>query len=91
MHFKKGRIIMYKGSLRKCMQRFVNGDKNFYTDGLWKVAKGGYDLWFEVYYNNIPKIQCVNGELEVVNGEYFDKYKALQIIQQEYAGLTIKI
>ncbi len=31
--------------------------------GNWAVANGGYDLWFEVYYNDVPVMQCVAGEL----------------------------
>ena len=81
---------MYKGNLRKCMQRFVNGNQTFNTDGLWKVAKGGYDLWFEVYYNDVSKIQCIDGELEIINDSEIDVNKVFQIIQQEYEGLMVK-
>lgn len=29
----------------------------------WTVSKGGYDLWFEIYYNNIPVMQCIADKL----------------------------
>lgn len=29
----------------------------------WSIAKGGYDLWWEIYYQGYTVLQCVDGEL----------------------------
>ena len=31
----------------------------------WSIANGGYDLWWELYYDDIPILQCVAGELKI--------------------------
>ncbi len=31
--------------------------------GKWSIANGGYDLWWEIYYEDYPVLQCVAGEL----------------------------
>lgn len=30
----------------------------------WSIAKGGYDLWWEIYYQDYTVLQCVDGELQ---------------------------
>ena len=36
----------------------------------WTVSNGGYDLWFEIYYNNTPVMQCIAGELNWCHNEH---------------------
>lgn len=44
--------------------------KNFDEDGRyakcgnWSIANGGYDLWFEIYYDGYTVLQCINGKLQ---------------------------
>ena len=44
--------------------------KNFEKNGEyakckdWSIANGGYDLWFEIYYNGYTVLQCINGKLQ---------------------------
>ena len=40
--------------LHKALNAYMEGDDNRYTRGDWSVAKGGYDLIFEVYYKDTP-------------------------------------
>lgn len=37
--------------------------KGSFSRGDWKIANGGYDLWFELYYGNQVVAQCVAGKL----------------------------
>ena len=30
----------------------------------WSIAKGGYDLWWEIYYEGYTVLQCIVGKLE---------------------------
>lgn len=54
--------------LRLLLQIFDKyGWKGSYSIGNWSIANGGYDLWFEIYYNQIAQIQCIAGELTVMN------------------------
>lgn len=37
--------------------------KGSFTNGNWRIANGGYDLWFELYYCNQPVVRCEGGVL----------------------------
>ncbi len=32
--------------------------------GKWSIANGGYDLWWEIYYEDYTVLQCVAGKLQ---------------------------
>lgn len=51
------------GDLRQAYLTYSNNGR-YGKRGLWAVASGGYDLWFEVYYDNIPILDCVDGEID---------------------------
>ena len=36
---------------------------NSYCRNGWSIAKGGYDLWWEIYYKGYVVLQCIAGEL----------------------------
>lgn len=38
-----------------------HGWKGSFTRGLWEIGNGGYDCWFELYYDNQPVATCVAG------------------------------
>lgn len=38
-------------------------DGKYAECGSWSIAKGGYDLWWEIYYNGYTVLQCIDGEL----------------------------
>lgn len=40
--------------LRKCLESFINGSRGSYSRGRWKIAEGGYDMEWELYYNDKP-------------------------------------
>ena len=49
--------------LRQVLQKFEeNGRSAFGTH--WHIANGGYDLWWELYYDRRPVIGCVDGCVE---------------------------
>lgn len=73
---------MYR-QLRTVLKAYRNGEREHYTRGDWSIATGGYDLWFEIYYKGIPKVQCIDGELEVGNDDNINVNKVLLIIKQE--------
>ena len=68
--------------LRELLKTYKNGSRKSYTRGEWSIAEGGYDLWFEIYYKGIPKIQCVDGELFVGNDNEIDEERTLSIIKK---------
>lgn len=74
--------------LRKMLRCFDYNGK-FASYGAWSIACGGYDLWFEIYYNGQPIIRCVAGELEIEVPDYwysgFDK--VIRTILDEYKDL----
>lgn len=50
--------------LKDVLQTFNDhGWEGSFSRGNWRIANGGYDLWFELYYKNQPVVQCVSGEL----------------------------
>jgi len=59
--------------------------------GSWSVVNGGYDLWFEISYNGMPIVDCVDGELERLTSdlsiEDFDDI--CSVVQSVIPGLTI--
>ena len=68
-----------KGNFRAMFHRFAHGKAKSYKDGDWRVAVGGYDLWFEVYLKDEWLIRCVNGELDWRN----DILSPISTTQQE--------
>lgn len=56
--------INFRG-LKSVLEKFDNNGK--YAEGThWSIANGGYDLWWELYYDDLPILQCVAGELKIV-------------------------
>ncbi len=55
-------MINFSG-LRTALKKFEeNGEQA--KCGKWCIAKGGYDLWWEIYYEGYTVLQCIYGELE---------------------------
>lgn len=77
------------GDLRKAFQTYSN---NGYVGrrGNWKVAQGGYDLWFEVYYDNMPVVDCIDGELENIVGLSVDEFDAICDVIMSFGGYTVE-
>ena len=92
------RILTAKGEeeaeiyqLRLLLQIFDEyGWKGSYSVGNWSIANGGYDLWFEIYYNQIAQIQCIAGELTVVNEEVINSKAVLNCILEVYSNVRAK-
>lgn len=69
--------------LRNVLQKFEE-DGRVASGTHWKIAKGGYDLWWQLYYDNVPVVDCVCNEIEnnCLPQEIFDK--VFQVIKEEY-------
>lgn len=58
--------------------------------GHWSIAKGGYDLWFEVYYDGYTALQCIDGELEGGFYDFLDvEEKIMKIVMEIYSDCKI--
>lgn len=81
--------------LRNVLRRFDEGAISA-TSGRWSIGKGGYDLFFELYYSpnkesrGYPVVDCIwgpwdkKGELEKIclSDEAFKK--VAKVIMEEY-------
>lgn len=53
--------IKFSG-LKTALDTF-NSDGEYIKCIDWSIASGGYDLWWEIYYQDYTVLQCVDGEL----------------------------
>lgn len=86
-------------SLDIILQEF-DRDGEYAADGDWSIAKGGYDLDFEICHNGIPVIGAIKNELhnytdkdiyqEVIKlvQDYYPDYKSDEVIE---ATISFKI
>lgn len=86
---------IYITGLRNVLRRFDEGAISA-TSGRWSIGKGGYDLFFELYYNpdgngrGYPVVDCIwgtwdrKGTLEKIclSDEAF--MKVAKVIMEEY-------
>lgn len=85
---------IYLSGLQVVLKRFEKTG-NYEKCGHWSIAKGGYDLWWELYWNNYTVLQCIAGEL--VGGfrpipEFTEEIelKIIKRVQEFYPELKIK-
>ena len=78
--------------LNNVLKQFDNhGWKGSFSTGPWQIGNGGYDLWFELYYQGEPVARCIYGELESNFGlEQSDKEELFSRILKVYDNLKIK-
>lgn len=62
--FKRPRLSTLHSLLEKC---WYNGDGRYAAIGKWEIGLGGYDLGYEISYNNIPIFA-------IDNNNYIDFY-----------------
>ena len=78
--------------LKTALKKFDNNGK-LATCKKWCIINGGYDLEFEIKYNNNVVLQCIGGDLHAVNSfSEFDDDDLQQIIayiMNSYEDLTI--
>lgn len=55
-------MINFTG-LRTALEKFDENGKHAKC-GKWSIANGGYDLWWEIYYEGYTVLQCIDGELQ---------------------------
>lgn len=59
-NLKEGKtIIPEKANLKKILDRF-NSNGKFAKQGNWKIARGGYNLAFQLYYDNLALLDGIN-------------------------------
>lgn len=73
----------------KMLENYLYGNKNSYNNGNFMIAKGGYDLYFTIYYNNVTIFENVCNELHCHNIEYL-KYIPVILKVFDYIN-TVKI
>lgn len=56
--------------LRKCLESFNVGSRGRYSRGKWSIASGGYDLEWELYYNDQPFM----GKTSNSDAEFYHTY-----------------
>lgn len=62
--FRRPRLSTLHNLLEKC---WYNGDGRYATIGKWEIGLGGYDLGYEISYNNTPIFA-------IDNNNYIDFY-----------------
>lgn len=77
--------------LRRMLSDFKENGRHA-SYGRWSIARGGYDLWFEVYHNDKPLMGCVDGTLEVYvrHDEYEGLDRAVKIILDVYKDIRME-
>ena len=66
--------------LKQCIEMFATGSRKKYTRGKWSIANGGYDLDWELYYNNVPFMSKVDGENAKFHNSYMPEKQAMKIV-----------
>jgi len=74
--------------LRNVLRRFDSNGSSA-KSGHWYIGNGGYDLDWELYYDNQPVIDCINGRLENVCLPSAVWNKISQVIISEYPDVTL--
>ena len=79
-------LFSFRG-LRSLLKRFDEGIELSVAGTHWSIAQGGYDLWWQIYFDEIPVVDCVNGEIEndCLDNKTFTKLK--KIVLSEYSWL----
>lgn len=81
-------IISDLGNLRKALITFDSNGR-YSSRGSWSVARGGYDLWFEICHKDIPVVHCVDGELENCCLSTDDYLKVCNLIHKVYPDIPM--
>ena len=66
--------------LKKCIEMFANGSRKKYIRGKWSIENGGYDLDWELYYNDVPFMSKVSGENAKFHNSYMPEKQAMKIV-----------
>ena len=48
--------------IKTALRKFEENGKEAHC-GKWTIANGGYDLWWEIYYEGISVLECVDGDI----------------------------
>ena len=79
--------------LRTCLRCFEADGRNV-SDKEWSIARGGYDLNWQLYHNAVPVIDCVaeigcGGKIQNNCLDEKDFQKVAKIIKEEYPDVLV--
>ena len=75
--------------LRYCLRKYEENGK-YATSGKWSIATGGYDLYWQLCYEETPLIDNVCNELTIDNRyDYSNLNEVVSIILEEYENVNI--
>lgn len=67
--------------LQRVLERYEQTKDDFVEDkkGHWSIGTGGYDCWWELYYDHCPVACCILGRLEneCLDPDDFEKVQAV--------------
>lgn len=77
--------------LRQQLRKF-DEDGHYVSGTHWSIARGGYDLWWQVSYDRLPIISCVAGHLDIETTTLSDAYikKLHKLICAEYEPMKLR-
>ena len=78
--------------LRKCLESFIHGSRGRYVRGKWSISEGGYDLEWELYYNDQPFMgKTTNEDVKFYHTYMPEKlaYKIAGVIECIFEGCKV--
>jgi hypothetical protein len=83
------RIQISVQGLRSVLRRFARTKDDFVENkkGHWSIGNGGYDCWWELYYDNCPVAACILGTLENVCLDPKDFERLQTVVDDEYPDM----
>ena len=74
--------------LKTVLDKFEDNGK-YAKQGKWSIGRGGYDLWWQLYYDGTAVVDCVDGELENDCLSSEDFKRITDVICSVYDGLKV--
>ena len=77
---------------KQMLEAFIPNGKQA-KRGKWGIANGGYDLQWEIYYNGVPFMECINNEASFKNNymPYKIACKIAGVIESVYPDVKVNI
>lgn len=84
--------------LKQCLEHFDNYGCRWYETKNWKIAHGGYDLtwqlyWKDPHYGTVAVVDCVNGrylENDCLDDDVFNRIVKVVKSVFEYTNFVIR-
>lgn len=59
-------MVHYIKELEQLLKKFEDSSDTREAFGNWMIAKGGYDLFWELYYTGFPIAQCISNRVSLM-------------------------